>query len=54
MLSNFLTEDLFKKGLAVSALGQPLVVWGRGGELPLAPAPCPRALAYHRGTEVEW
>lgn len=33
MLSSFLTEDLFKKGLAVSVLGQPC--WGaRGGGAP--------------------
>lgn len=44
MLSDFLTEDLFKKGLSVSVLGRPWVV----GFSP-APAPCPQVLAYHRG-----
>lgn len=37
MLSSFLTEDLFKKGVAVSTLGQP---WGCVSP---APAVCPRA-----------
>lgn len=36
MLSSFLTEDLFKKGLAVSALGQPL-----GGGVGAFLQPCP-------------
>lgn len=50
MLSDFLTEDLFKKGLAVSACGQPVeaaVWWGALLQpLPLAPKPWPT-------TEVE-
>lgn len=47
MLSDFLTEDLFKKGLAVSECGQPVAaaVWRR---LFSSPAPGPEALAYHR------
>lgn len=49
MLSSFLTEDLFKKGVAVSALGQP----GRGssGRRPLVPVPSlPRRWSAERGT----
>lgn len=48
MLSSFLTEDLFKKGVAVSTLGQP---WGCG--LPPAPALCPRAPPPTTGAQWE-
>lgn len=51
MLSSFLTEDLFKKGLAVSALGQP---WVRGaGRAGASLQPCPGPQA-QPATRAEW